>query len=549
MVQRLCALLIASQLIVATVFAAPAERSPNNLPQKTLTRKSTEAVFAEGINCLKQSDITCARLAAANIPSQSPYSKILAGSIAAAQKDFDQVFRLLLPLQVANGLSREASASLHTSLALAYEAQPDELRALEQRIAAENFITEPAELEAQHQAIWALLSNIPKVQLIEMRGESQDTPVQGWIDLALAVQQPIQPTQSIVEWQKIYTDHPAATKFAGELAAKLGSIPAPANQALEGPLALILPLGIEAFYPAADAIERGFVAAQTAAGNTAEAKIYATTGDGAQIQTVYAQAIQEGARAIIGPVTENEAAALAASQPAVTTLALNKPENLTKSQNFFAFGLSLEDEARQLARLAKNQGMQNAVVISTQSGLSALMAKTFSKSWTEEGGQVLQQFTVDGDSPATDLKAAVAAQPLDFIVLCGSVEEARNIRPMLDIAIPTFGFSHIYAGLAADPQNSSLSAIRFVDIPWILRPENPSLVSAAADLPRGEMQRWFALGADAYQLLLHLSKKPLVPTTINGLTGKIRISSEGNIERDLAVARFTADGVAIERMP
>jgi outer membrane PBP1 activator LpoA protein len=550
MVQRLYILLVASLLLTGMAYAAPADKSSTNARQKTALKKSPEVLFVEGLDCLKRSDNTCAQLAAAGIPNQSPYSKILLGAIAATQKNFDQAFRLLLPLKVASGLSREASASLHTSLALAYEAQPEELPALEHRTMAETFMAGTADREANHRNIWQLLSIISKEQLIDMRGESQDTTAQGWIDLALAVQQSADPAIGIAEWGKIYPDHPATMKFAPGLAAQLGTIsPSPSKQAANGPIALILPLGIEAFYPAADAIERGFMAAQTAAGHASEVKIYATAGDGEKIGGVYAQAVAEGAKYIVGPVTEKEVVAVASSQPTVMTLALNRPESGGKTPNLFAFGLSLEDESHQIARLAKKQGMQNAVIISSQGGLSTLMAKKFSENWIAEGGQVLQQFIVDIGNPAPDIKSAIAAQPLDFIVMCLTAEEARSLRPLLDIAIPTFGFSHIYAGLAADPQNAVLSAIRFVDIPWALRRDNASLAAAAADLPPGEMQRWFALGADAYQLMLILSQQPLTASTLNGLTGKISISADGDIKRELAVARFAADGVIVERMP
>lgn len=554
MIQRLLAILFMQWLLAGIAFAATSTTSSG---ADTASARTPEARFIQGLDCLKQSDLGCAQLAAAGIPAQSPYAKVLAGNIAAAQGDFDSAFRFLLPLQVNSELSPEAIASLHTSLAIAYAAQPDELHALQHRVLAAVNLSDPADLQANQQATWKLLSDLSHDQLIGMRGESQNTIEQGWIDLALAVQRQMRPAESIAEWKKIYTDHPAASLFADALASQLGDGPTsvPAAGTLAGPIALILPLSVESFYPASDAIERGFMAAQAAAGGNSEIKLYATRADENEITTIYQHALSEGAKYVVGPVTEAEVGYLAGSDIGVPTLALNQSGSMEKPANLFTFGLSVHDEARQLATMAQALGMQNAVVIATSNGLSSLMAEAFRHAWTAETGQVAQQVDIvdiTDIAALAELKTSLSAQPADFIVIAANVEEARNIRPYLDIAIPTFGFSHIYSGLAYDPANAALSGIRFVDTPWVLKPGNSAFkdyANASRDLPPGDMQRWFALGADAYRLLSVLMKKSLEPATINGLTGRIHISPAGEITRELAVARFGASGVTVEHLP
>lgn len=551
MIQRLLALLFIQWLLTGIAFAAATIPSSSI---DTASGKTPEARFIQGLNCLKQSDLDCAQLAAASIPSQSPYAKVLAGNIAATQGNYDNAFRLLLPLQVNSELSPEATASLHTSLALAYEAQPDELRALQHRIIAGTNLLAADDVQANQQATWTLLSTISRDQLVGMRGESQNTVEQGWIDLALAIQRNASPAVSVENWKRIYPDHPAAVTFADTLASQLGTTHTTAQNAssLTGPIGLILPLSVESFYPASDAIERGFIAAQAAAGGDNEIKLYATRGDENEIATIYQHALSEGVKYIVGPVTDAEVGYLAGSEVSVPTLALNQSERTEKPVNLFTFGLSVHDEARQLAAMAQAQGMQNAVVIATSNGLSSLMAEAFRDAWTAETGLLAQQIDIIEDAALADLKTSLSGYPVDFIVLATDVEDARNIRPHLDIATPTFGYSHVYSGLAYDPANVALSGIRFVDLPWVLKPDSPAFKEfqdASRDLPPGEMQRWFALGADAYRLLSALVQKPMEPVILNGLTGKIRLSPTGEISRELALARFGADGVTVEHLP
>ena len=412
MIQRLLAILLIQWLLAGTVFAATSTASSG---ADAASGRTPETRFIQGLECLKQSDLGCAQLAAAGIPSQSPYAKVLTGNIAAAQGDFDTAFRLLLPLRVNSELSPKAIASLHTSLAIAYAAQPDELHALQHRVLAAASMADTADIQANQQATWKLLSDLSRDQLTNMRGESQNTIEQGWIDLALSVQRRANPADSIAQWKNIYADHPAIA-FADTLASQLdnGTSAAPVIATLSGPIALILPLGVESFYPASDAIERGFIAAQTAAGDNNEIKLYATRADENEIATIYQHALSEGAKYIVGPVTEAEVGYLAGTDISVPTLALNQSRGTAKPANLFTFGLSVHDEARQLAAMAQAQGMQNAVVIATANGLSGLMAEAFRDAWTMKTGLVAQQIDITDDAALANLKDALASQAADL---------------------------------------------------------------------------------------------------------------------------------------
>ncbi|MCB5190483.1 penicillin-binding protein activator [Methylobacillus arboreus] len=515
-----------------------------------------ETRLHEGLACLQQQNTDCATLALNRIPNQSVYAKILAGSIAAVEQDFDAVFRLLLPLKANTSLTDEAAASLHASLAIAYDQQADPLRALEHRTTTERFLDSDEQRSENHKKIWNSLSTLSREDLVSMRGESLNTNIQGWIDLALAAQE--QGDDALKSWPDFYPGHPATHGFSQELLSQRPETPSTATAAApaghDGKIGVILPFAIEAYYPAADAIEQGFAAAQAQANDQREIKLYATDGNPANIAGIYRQAADDGVQAILGPLTRDEVTRL--SQQAdlnIPTLALNQTDTAVgKAANLYIFGLPLEVEIAQIVRIAQRQGMQTATVVAGSNHLAERMAQAFNTEWTTAGGRIILQLTFTEDSNPTDLQTQINANPADLIFLAANNEEAREIRPYLDTATPTFATSHIYSGIPQDPGNEPLNAVRFLDMPWLLQPdaaEFASLRAIASDLPPGEMQRWFALGVDAYRILDRLSKEVTQTYILQGLTGQISISPEGEISRELASGRFSVEGVVLETTP
>lgn len=532
--------------------------------------KPAETTFIQGLDCLKRQDVACARIALLKIPPQEAYAKILEGAIAAAGNDVDQTFRLLLPIQVSGAatdgsLLPEAVASLHASLALAYDQQANPLRALEHRMLAEQQwrAADKADIELIRQnqtAIWRALVDLDRARLIEMRGESFNTGIQGWIDLALGLQTSTDHAATIADWQRVYPDHRADT----DLVLQLTPAPTPADtvslttaEASRHRIALLLPFASADFYPAADAIQQGFMAAMQAANDTSEVMIYPTNGDKDMIGTTHAQAVSEGADFIIGPLVRDEVtalttAALASGELSVPTLALNQADASFELKNLYSLGLSIDTEAAQISRMARDAGMQRAVILTADNGIGARLSESFARAWQAEGGQVMSQTTVDTATPADELRAQLQAASPDLILLAMSPEQGRQVRGHLDITIPVYGFSHIYTGVNYEPEDAALLAVRFIDLPWILNADDPAFQpyrSTAANLPEGMMQRWFALGVDAYQVLAAIAARPGQSTAIRGLTGRIRIGANGEIDRSLAVGRFDGNGVILERQP
>lgn len=545
-----------------TLNALAADAKPSSSYKNT-----PETTFTEGLSCLKRADIACAKIALLKIPAQQIYAKILDGAIAAAENDIDRTFQLLLPIQVSgavtnSSLSPEAAASLHASLALAYDQQADALRSLEQRILAERYWLAATEVDAEQvrqnqKNIWKTLAALDKSQLIEIRGESFNTSIQGWIDLALTAKDSQDLRASISDWRKAYPDHSAYTDLVLELSPATSPAQSDSTKPGQGKtgnrkVALLLPFGSPDFYPAADAIERGFMAARDAARDTSEVVIYPTSGDKEFITAVYKKAVNEGADFIVGPLARDEVTALTTGKLSIPTLALNQSEADFKLDNLYSLGLSIDTEAAQIARMARDAGMQTAVILAEENGIASRMAQAFEAAWLAEGGQLLLKIAVNENTQPADLQAQLQAQPADMILLATGHELARSVRGHLDITVPTYGFSHIYTGVNYEPEDAALLAIRFIDLPWILHTDDATFSifkETAASLPEGMMQRWFALGVDAYQVLTAIADHSGKTVAVRGLTGKIQVGANGGIERTLAVGRFTGDGVVMEQTP
>ena len=556
MVQRAFAFLFLCASLMPAAQAAEVKKSappppvaaqPEQKPQKT-----AEQHYLDGLACLQAGDVGCASLALAAIKPAAPYAKLLRAQLAAAAGDFDVPLRLLIPLQAEGGLLPQAYASLHATLALAYEAHENTLYALEQRVKAEPFLGRPAAVADNQARIWKLLSAQAREMLVEMRGESPDPIVQGWIDLALAVAYAERKARNIEQWRTAYPDHPAGNALLATIAETPVEASIPKTASFQGKIALLLPLESPAYAAAAKAVQAGFMAAHATDTSQPQVVAYAT-GDPENTLQAYRRAVADGAQFIVGPLTRTEVTTLTAETFTIPVLALNQPENTLKPQDhLILFGLPAETEARQVARQARDHGMQNALVVAAETPLAQRMAKAFTEEWRALEGSVAAQLTIPAAGKLAELKAEAAAHPADMIFLAAGATQASLARPYLDLAIPTYGTSHIYDGDPKSLQNLDLVAVHFVDMPWLIDPDNPDFAPYRSGGQSGgaDLQRLFALGLDAYRLLPLLADRPAAgKKLLDGATGTISLSQGGLLTRELPMAQFRRGGVALESAP
>lgn len=310
-------------------------------------------------------------------------------------------------------------------------------------------------------------------------------------------------------------------------------------------IALILPLQSSAFQRYAESIRLGVLAASSIAQDPAmPVVVYATTDDPSRILEAYDRALANGARAIIGPLTRNGVSALAGSgRIMVPTLALNSPEtDIRLPENLYVFGLQIEAEARQIARLAFREGGRKALIVIGETSVGRRIAQAFKEEWLRLKGDVADEFVYTTDaSTLGQLRETVQNTTADAIFLSLDAARARFIRPYLGTRLPIYATSMVYASNADRLELYDLDGIRFVDMPWLLQPDHPAVMTylrPAVTNSSLDQERFYAIGIDAYRIVRALIQGNPESIRIDGVTGEIRLAQNRQFVREAVPAYF-----------
>jgi outer membrane PBP1 activator LpoA protein len=323
-------------------------------------------------------------------------------------------------------------------------------------------------------------------------------------------------------------------------------------------IALLLPLQSAIFGSAADAVQQGFFAAANYKKQMLPIHVYSDFDENISVAAIYRQAIANGARAVVGPLTRNGVSALAAEKDIpVPTLALNIVEGKFAPQLYF-FGMALDAEARQVAQLARQQGLHQAIIITTRTQLSQRLQAAFEEEWT---GPVSVMANPMASSAANGIDSgilreieynddpAVFADIADItdtmVFLAADAEKARLIRPYLPNKMPIYATSQIFVGNDNILTNYDLHGIRFVDMPWLLQPDHPAvMIYPRANPPlSADRERLYALGIDSFRLIqLMLANKINTSLPLDGVSGQIQLN--GHNFQHMAIPAVFAQGHA-----
>jgi uncharacterized protein len=289
-------------------------------------------------------------------------------------------------------------------------------------------------------------------------------------------------------------------------------------------IALLLPLQSPIFGAAADAVQQGFLAAAKLDRMALPVRAYSNFDENSSVVTVYRQAIANGARAVVGPLTRNGVTALAGVQNIpVPTLGLNVVETTT-AQNMYLFGMAIEAEARQVAQLARQKGLNQAIIVTTREQLSKRLQFAFEDQWNASGGTILREIEF-GENPS--IFEDITEIPGTMVFIATDAKKARLIRPYLSNRLPDYATSRVFVGNSDTLLNYDLKGIRFVDMPWLLQPDHPAvMIYPRASPPLSiDNERLYALGIDAYRLIqLLLANRLSTSQQLDGVSGQIRLN-------------------------
>ncbi len=453
--------------------------------------------------------------------------------------------------------------------ARAYELQGEYSRSAQQLISITNFIDSNDILNQQEQ-IWSLLTRASKKQINQtMNTYIHSKTTVGWMKLANIIKlnkENLDKQQlSLAQWKQQWVNHPAAINLPNELQL-LDLI----TNSRPSKITIFLPLNGKNLL-AGRAIRDGFMAAYYTAlsehGYTPSITIIDSSIN-TNFLPIYEQAIKSNPDLIIGPLEKQKVQQLL-SIPDLTipTLALNYSVSHESKHNLFQFGLSAEDEAKQVAQQAWKHGHKYALILHPDTPWGTRIATAFQQEWENIQGIVLNtrsyhenknylssiKALLNIDQSETRAKAikhlakeAITYTPrrrndVDFIFIVATPEQARQIKPTLAFyfaeTLPVYSTSHIYSGVSNSQLDRDLNNILFCETPWMLQPNTHKLkqtINHTWPETANKYGRLYALGIDSYSLASRLKQFELVPShRFHGATGILSIDDQGYIYRTL----------------
>jgi uncharacterized protein len=423
---------------------------------------------------------------------------------------------------------------------------------------------------------------------------ARDELVRGWLEIgqiaASATRSPLSAPAALERWRGRYPGHPATTIAAseiiapGERTASLNSATTQSSSLQSISIALLLPLASNQSQVATAArlIRDGFMAAvtrQPQAGRPT-VRIYDTAA--LTVPTALKNARADGADMVVGPLTKPEVQAANDERTGNLPMLLlnNLSGNAATGANIYQYALAPEDEARQIARQMVTSGKRNALVLTPSNDWGTRVAAAFTDELTRGGGLVVVHTTYDMNSsdPTPRVTAALGIDDsnsrndklrsitgarfgfeprprpdIDAIFLAGYAPDTAGLLSPLRLIYPVLNryADHLPTfmtqdGLEADINaNRELVGMYLLDTPWSLDVTGPAAETRTATESAwresgAKQSRYFAFGFDAANLALAI--RPGTAWPLAGLTGRLSLTPEGRVERNLQWARITSTG-------
>ncbi len=293
-------------------------------------------------------------------------------------------------------------------------------------------------------------------------------------------------------------------------------------------------------------------------------KVYATGGNPSTAASVATQAVNDGAKIILGPVFAQaaNAAGVAVANSNVNVLSFSNNTDIAGG-NVFVLGNTFENTANRLARFAVSQGRRNIYIVNGQDPAEAKGRAAISAAVGRAGGSVAGatgfELSQNGIVQAmTQISSGVKSSGADAVFLTSGTAGAL---PILTQLMPDNGI---------DPAVTKYIGLQRWDIPPAAR-ELPPLQGGWFALPAPQLTEGFRArysaqygsppnpiaglaydGIAAVGALIAagrrdaLTKNALTQAKgFSGVNGVFRLRSDGTNERGLAIATIVDNQVKI----
>ncbi len=327
-------------------------------------------------------------------------------------------------------------------------------------------------------------------------------------------------------------------------------------------IALVLPTLSDTFGVAAQALRAGFMAAHEREPEGIEVKLV-ESADGAQNALSAYEHAQAHNDIVVGPLARPDVAAIARSGKAARpTLSLAPADpDIALPPQMLAVGLSMEDEARQLASWAgADRKAGKAFVVSGSVAWQRRAARAFAAQWQEQGmeAQTLEIASSGGYMSASglaQLKKRVQDEKPALMFIGLDASQARQLQLVLGSGPQVYGTSQLNPLSAADWRSAEprpeMNGVRLLDLPWLLQPDHPAAmvyprqVMQADQRANPDLERLYALGIDAYRIAREIALGNSA-FELDGVTGRLSVQfgSGGYGFRRAAQPAAYQDGVA-----
>jgi uncharacterized protein len=223
--------------------------------------------------------------------------------------------------------------------------------------------------------------------------------------------------------------------------------------------------------------------------------------------------------------------AMAPSRPRM--LALNQTDDGSPlPENAYALALSVDNDAAQIARVAREDGVRSFAVVVSGGALQRRFAAAFAAEWQYGGGAPLSRYRFDPNPESLgQLRRELAARPPDAVLLAIDGEDIALAKSFLPQG-RFYAVSQIADDLSP-PMLRDLEGVRYIEIPWLAEPES----QASAGPPRTRydsplLERLYALGLDALALA-QMFAEPVPPDRVelDGATGHLSLTPAGTFAR------------------
>jgi outer membrane PBP1 activator LpoA protein len=311
--------------------------------------------------------------------------------------------------------------------------------------------------------------------------------------------------------------------------------PVPAGPAI---IALVLPLDAPDYARAANAVRAGFLAAAQSVGATSRVRVI-SHGDG-NVLGGFEGAKAAGARIVVGPLVRDDLRMLAAADQSLPlTIALNQLDDAAAlPPQVYTLALSVESDARVIARRMRADNIRSVAVIGGDAPLMKRFAGAFAGEWLLAGGGAPQSFAFDASSDGLSiLRRELSKSTADGALIALDARTAPLARSFVP-RLPAYASALVNQSLEPAAARD-LEGVVFVDLPWIVTPEDPAL----AKLPRQPMDnivldRLYALGLDAFAVARAFAGGVPERFRIAGATGTLMLAEGRHIRREGTLAVF-----------